>query len=88
MAEGLPEFADQPARSGCDEEEVVTLLDVQSFYDLRKRPLSRRIEVLETFVGRGFLGKDGENYVPTNWAHCYSPNGWAISRLWGARGCG
>ena len=45
---------------------MVTLLDVQSFYDLRKRPLSRRIEVLETFVGRGFLGKDGENYVLTN----------------------
>ena len=39
VEEGQPEFVDQPARFGLSEEEVVTLLDVQSYYDLRKRPM-------------------------------------------------
>jgi ATP-dependent DNA helicase RecG len=67
MAEGQPEFVDQSARSGCTEEEVVTLLDVQSYYDLRKRPTpSTRKEALETFVCKGLLRKEGVGYVITN----------------------
>ena len=36
--EGKPEFIDQLARSGCSEEEVVSLLAQQGYFDLRKRP--------------------------------------------------
>jgi ATP-dependent DNA helicase RecG len=67
VAEGEPEFVDQAAKSGLSEEEVVTLLDVQSYYDLRKRPLpSTRREVLDTFVSKGFMRQDGGSYIITN----------------------
>jgi ATP-dependent DNA helicase RecG len=67
MAEGQPEFVNQPARSGCSEEDVVTLLDVQSYYDLRKRPMpSTRKEVLEVFVSKCLLRKESGGYTITN----------------------
>ena len=67
MAEGQPDFVDQPARSGLSEEEVVTLLDVQSYYDLRKRPMpSTRKEVLEVFASKGLLRKEAAGYTITN----------------------
>lgn len=67
VEEGQPEFVDQPARSSLSEEEVVTLLDVQSYYDLRKRPMpSTRKEVLEVFVSKRLLRKDADGYTITN----------------------
>ena len=67
FAEGQPEFVMQAAKSGLGEEEVVTLLDVQSYYDLRKRPLpSTRKEVLEVFASKGFLTKEGGTHAITN----------------------
>ncbi len=65
--EGKPEFIDQAARSGCTEEEVVSLLDVQGYFDLRKRPLpSTRAEVLDTLVGKGFVRRDDGAFTITN----------------------
>ncbi len=63
IVEGRPEFVDQAAKSGLGEEEVVTLLDVQSYYDLRKRPMpSTRRELLDAFIAKGFLRRDGGSY--------------------------
>jgi len=67
VAEGQPEFVDQAAKSGLGEEEVVTLLDVQSYYDLRKRPMpSTRKEMLDIFIAKGFLRRQGTSYTITN----------------------
>ncbi|NJL72172.1 MAG: MloB [Candidatus Competibacteraceae bacterium] len=67
VLEGEKPFVDQPARNGCSEEEVVTLLDVQSYYDLRGRPMpSTRAEILETFRKKGFLHAHEGGYVITN----------------------
>ena len=67
VAEGQPDFVDQPARSGCTEEDVVTLLDVQSYYDLHKRPMpSTRKESLKTFVSKGLLREEDGEYTITN----------------------
>ena len=67
VAEGQPEFVDQDARAGLGEEEVVSLLDVQSYYDLRKRPLpSTRTEVIDALISKGFVRGDGGAYAITN----------------------
>jgi len=65
--EGTPEFCALPARSGCSEEDVVTLLDVQSYFDLKKRPSpSTRKEAMEIFVQKGFLVFEDGAYTITN----------------------
>ncbi|MGA7950862.1 MAG: RNA-binding domain-containing protein [Thiobacillaceae bacterium] len=67
IEEGKPEFIDQAARTGFTEEEVVSLLDVQGYFDLRKRPLpSTRAEVLDALVGRGFVRRDDGTFTITN----------------------
>ncbi|MFH0907386.1 MAG: ATP-binding protein [bacterium] len=67
VAEGEPEFSDQAAKADLGEEDVVTLLDVQSYYDLRKRPLpSTRKEMLDVFIAKGFLRREGASYTITN----------------------
>lgn len=65
--EGKPEFLDQPARTNCNEEEVVSLLDVQGYFDLRKRPLpSTRAETLDSLVAKGFVRRDDGTFTITN----------------------
>lgn len=65
--EGKPEFIDQAAKGGCTEEDVVSLLDVQGYFDLRKRPLpSTRAELIETLLGKGFIRRDNDQYSITN----------------------
>ncbi|MFA7494974.1 MAG: ATP-binding protein [Acidithiobacillus sp.] len=65
--EGQPEFIDQLARSGCTEEQVVALLDVQGYFDLRDRPLpSTRLEVLDTLASKGFVRRKDGLYDMTN----------------------
>ncbi|MBI3551068.1 MAG: ATP-binding protein [Elusimicrobia bacterium] len=50
IEEGQPDFIELPAKLGCNESEVVTLLDVQSYFDLKKRPFpSTRKEALDAF---------------------------------------
>jgi len=67
LAEGQPDFIEQAAREDCGEEDVVTLLDVQSYFDLKKKPYpSTRKEALEIFVQKGFLRADGGGYAITN----------------------
>ncbi len=65
--EGKPEFIDQAAKSGCTEEDVVSLLDVQGYFDLRKRPLpSTRAELIETLASKGFIRRGNDLFTITN----------------------
>lgn len=65
--EGQPDFVDLLAKVGCGEADVVTLLDVQSYFDLKKRPFpSTRKEALDAFIQRGFLRAEGSGYAITN----------------------
>jgi ATP-dependent DNA helicase RecG len=67
LEEGQPEFIDLAARESCSEEEVVTLLDIQSYFDLKDRPFpSTRKEALQTFVQKGFLLGGNGDYTITN----------------------
>ncbi len=67
FAEGQPEFVDLPAKSGLSEEDVVRLLDVQSFYDLRKRSMpSTRKEIIDNFISKGFVIRSEHGYTITN----------------------
>jgi ATP-dependent DNA helicase RecG len=65
--EGQPNFVDLTAKDSCSEEEVVTLLDTASYFDLRERPYpSSRSEVLATFSKKGFIAKSEGGYRITN----------------------
>lgn len=65
--EGKPDFIDLAARSNCTEEEVVSLLDVQGYFDLRKRPLpSTRTELLDVLEGKGFVRRENGLFTITN----------------------
>jgi ATP-dependent DNA helicase RecG len=65
--EGKPEFIDLPAKSALSEEAVVSLLDVQGYFDLRKRPLpSTRTELIQTLAGKGFVRRENGLFNITN----------------------
>ena len=65
--ETLPRFEDQAARSGCTEEDVVALIDVQGYFDLRARPMpSTRTEIVEVLVSKGFVRRDQGGMTITN----------------------
>lgn len=65
--EGGLDFVNQPAKTGLDEETVVGLLDVQSYYDLRQRPMpSTRKEIIEHLIGKGFARREEGALVITN----------------------
>lgn len=67
LDEARPDFSELPAQIGCDEADIVTLLDVQSYFDLKKRPLpSTRKEALETFVQKGLIRAEGGAFTITN----------------------
>jgi len=67
VEEGQVEFVRLPARTGCSEEEVVSLLDVQSYYDLMNRPMpSTRLEILRAFEEKGFIRSESGTYTITN----------------------
>jgi ATP-dependent DNA helicase RecG len=52
-------FEDQPARQACSDEDVVALLDMQGYFELRGRPLpSTRSEMIEALVSRGFVRRE------------------------------
>lgn len=67
VEEGQVEFVRQPARNGCSEEDVVSLLDVQSYYDLMNRPMpSTRLEILRAFEDKGFIRTELGAYTISN----------------------
>jgi ATP-dependent DNA helicase RecG len=67
FAEGQMPFLDQPARSGIAADEVVALLDIQSYFDLMKLPFpSNREGILARLTGEGLVCKDGDRLAITN----------------------
>lgn len=66
FSEGQPEYVDQIVQSGCSEEDVARLLDMQSYYDLKERPFpSTRQEAVNAFVKKGFVQVDDGTYAIT-----------------------
>lgn len=65
--EDQEEFVAQPARSGCSEADVMRLLDVQGYFDLRKRPFpSTRSEALEALAKKRHVRRTGAEFAITN----------------------
>ena len=65
--ETQPRFEEQAARTDCTEEDVVALIDVQGYFDLRGRPLpSTRTEIVEALVAKGFVRRDAGGLTITN----------------------
>jgi ATP-dependent DNA helicase RecG len=67
FAEGQTPFLDQPARAGLAADEVVALLDVQTYFDLMKLPFpSNREGILARLLTEGLVGKEADQYAITN----------------------
>lgn len=68
FAEGQPDWFSQPAKQGASADEVVALLDTQTYFELSKLPYpTNREGVLERLAGEGLIAQ--------------SPGGWTISNL-------
>lgn len=67
FAEGKPDFELQIAMSGITSDEVVTLLDVQSYFDMMQIPLPETREaILDRFTREKLISKKGNIYNITN----------------------
>lgn len=67
FAEGGPEWALQPALTGCSGEQVVQLLDTQSYFDLLHLPYPpNREAVLERFAGEHLIERAADSWTITN----------------------
>lgn len=65
--EGRVEFMARPARSGCDADAVVRLLDTQSYFDLLKLPYpATREAVLDRLEREKLIVRDGAGWSITN----------------------
>lgn len=61
LEEGQPDWLTEPARIGCEAQDVIALLDTQSYFDLLQQPYpASREGVLDRFAKEGLiLEKDG-----------------------------
>jgi ATP-dependent DNA helicase RecG len=67
MAEGEPDWTLKPAMTGCDGENVVRLLDTQSYFDLVNRPYPvSRDAVLDRLTSEKLIERTGMNWTITN----------------------
>jgi predicted HTH transcriptional regulator len=64
FAEGQPDWLEEPSRSGLDEQQVVELLDTQTFFELLNLPYpTERAAVLERLNSEGLIDQDGSTYT-------------------------
>ena len=69
FAEGGPDWFDRPARAGASAEEVVALLDTQSFFDLMQLPYpTSRDGVLERLAQERLIERKADGWNITNLA--------------------
>jgi ATP-dependent DNA helicase RecG len=74
FAEGQPDWLNQVSKHDCSSEDVIRLLDTQSYYDFQEKVYpSRREEVLRKFAQEGFIQA--------------SDTGWQINRIGGLLFC-
>ncbi|MCH7228230.1 ATP-binding protein [Haloferula sp. A504] len=67
FAEGQPDWLSQPALRECADDEVVRLLDTQSYFDLLHLPYPvNRAGVLERFESEKLIQRDGVGWTITN----------------------
>lgn len=67
MAEGEPDWALKLAMTGCDGDQVVQLLDTQSYFDLLHLPYpATREAVLERFASERMIERTGAGWAITN----------------------
>jgi ATP-dependent DNA helicase RecG len=67
FAEGQPEWLLQSALSNCDADQVIQLLDTQSYFDLWQRPYpTNREAVLERFVAEKLIAPQDGGWSITN----------------------
>lgn len=67
FAEGQPDWLSQAAMSGCDDKQVVQLLDTQSYFDLSHLPYPLdRAGVLERFESEKLIQREGMRWTITN----------------------
>lgn len=67
FAEGQPDWLSDVALAGCDDDQVVQLLDTQSYFDLLHLPYpANRVGVLERFKTEKFIERDGGQWAITN----------------------
>ena len=67
VSEGEAEFIDRFAALGLDDAQVVALLDVQGYFDLRQRPLpSTRTEMVDALVSRRFVVRRDDGLAITH----------------------
>ena len=65
--EGEPDWALEPAMTGCDDESIVQLLDTQGCFDLLRMPYpSTREAVLTRFAGERLIERSGSHWIITN----------------------
>ena len=64
FAEGQPDWLEEPSRTGLDEQQVVELLDTQTFFELLKLPYpTERAGVLERLTSEGLIDQDGSTFT-------------------------
>jgi ATP-dependent DNA helicase RecG len=64
FAEGQPDWLEEPSRSGLDAQEVVELLDAQTFFELLKLPYpTERAGVLDRLVRERLVDEAGGGYT-------------------------
>lgn len=67
FAEGQPDWLSQPALADCNDDQVVQLLDTQSYFDLLHLPYPvNRTGVLERFEKETFILRQGNGWTITN----------------------
>lgn len=67
FAEGQPDWLSGVALAGCDDDQVVQLLDTQSYFDLLHLPYpANRSGVLERFKAERFIERDGGKWAIAN----------------------
>jgi predicted HTH transcriptional regulator len=67
FAEGQPDWLSQPAKEGCDGDQVIQLLDTQAYFDLLNRPYPvDRAGVLERLESEALIVADVGKWTITN----------------------
>lgn len=67
VAEGEPDWAQNPAMTGCESEKLVQVLDTQGYFDLLRLPYpATREAVLERFSSERLIARAGGAWTITN----------------------
>jgi ATP-dependent DNA helicase RecG len=67
FAEGQPDWLSEAAKTDCGDDEVVQLLDTQSYFDLRHQPYPvNRAGVLDRFEGERLIQRQGAGWTISN----------------------